>query len=469
MSIASTDGNTLYPVNESGPRKIKLKLTGRGPLLGRVFDMAAREGIKQLWILPGCALYLKLQKIKVVPDAEHSGWTIRPSDAPRNMMTAWRMMPEKQTVYLFAPGLKAEQWALDKVTDAAVWRDVHRIFRSHLKIGPTIPIRTARVLAENRVNTAWLSPRPESLQPFIDNVESDLAWRRELDARDSACAWLHVYDKSNMYLSGASTALGVGDTYELRRENQHLTFNKKIPALWHAEIWTQDLNTGVAAALDVLRPNWKKKEVNHSKVNYFEGWFYTPTLRYFTEQNYGVRINRVVMYRDSHRVMERFYDAVREGLRSIPGDAAYSTEARAVALKMLKACYTQFFGWLGHDPGARFEPWYRPDWRHFIIAESKARVAHNVQRVYQLTRIRPVGIRVDSVMYFSDEPDPQKAIPPPFSGPSAAYRCKYSIAGEVARELLTNKGLSIQTVDNELYRASRGLTMEIKKRKRKEK
>jgi hypothetical protein len=56
-------------------------------------------------------------------------------------------------------------------------------------------------------------------------------------------------------------------------------------------------------------------------------------------------------------------------------------------------------------------------------------------------------------MFFSDEPDPQKAVPAPFTG-SDVYRVKYSVPGPVAMELLTDRGLSIQKIDDLLKKES---------------
>jgi hypothetical protein len=75
-------------------------------------------------------------------------------------------------------------------------------------------------------------------------------------------------------------------------------------------------------------------------------------------------------------------------------------------------------------------------------------MARNIDKAIAAGVDQPVGVDVDSVLFYSDEPDPARAVPAPFTG-SSVYRLKYSVPGPVAAELLSAPG-SIQKINMQL-------------------
>jgi hypothetical protein len=276
----------------------------------------------------------------------------------------------------------------------------------------------------------WLTG-PENPQLFTGHCDQpDLSYKQPVQDQRRR-KWLHAYDKRNAYLSAFSVTLGVGESIEV---NKPCEFSQR-PGLWQCE---------------VIKPRARSQwDIITGSAESFSGWFYTPLVQYFQQREYVIKIKRAVLYSFGHRVLEPTYNILRVALAQIPQNDRYSLKARAVAVKCLKSCYTQFIGWLaGAEHSQRGGPFYRPDWRQTIIAEAQARMARNIDKAIAAGVDQPVGVDVDSVLFYSDEPDPARAVPAPFTG-SSVYRLKYSVPGPVAAELLSAPG-SIQKINMQL-------------------
>jgi hypothetical protein len=83
-------------------------------------------------------------------------------------------------------------------------------------------------------------------------------------------------------------------------------------------------------------------------------------------------------------------------------------EASGIALTVIKQTYTHSIGGFAgtrYRQSAKMLDLQRPDWRHFIISQSRANLLRNIIKA----GLSPVGIRTDAIYIVSSSPDPMVA------------------------------------------------------------
>lgn len=134
-------------------------------------------------------------------------------------------------------------------------------------------------------------------------------------------------------------------------------------------------------------------------------WVCAPTVRLLVEQRMPFTTTEAYIWRESHRFFDPWYKQVNAARMSLIGDA---TPAGKVALRVLKATYTQFFGSLADSRPGEASALYRPDWRHADTTEARALLYRNMLAAAD-NGYWPVLVTEDTLGYLVETSDPTEA------------------------------------------------------------
>jgi hypothetical protein len=395
-------------------------------------ELAIAHHVRTLFVCPGSQLFEEIRAAGDAFAASSGGWECRPAQL-MNKLTLWR---DGKRVYVVCPGIVSEQWALDSITDPRELYATVETLQGVLGVTVTTPTATAKQLAQICA-TREPSPLPvETMAPFKEHIERDLYYLRPLFKDEEKKKYAHAYDKRSMYLSCAAIPLGMGAPSHHVADVPRLSYpDTSLPGLWKVNA-SPDIQTSSTAAqmLGELRG----------------AWVYSPMLALYVGNHYRVEVMECYTFGKGARPLEHWYKVIRHALDDLPD--------KSPASKCLKAAYTHFIGWLSHTPAnapagvpdkRRPEPYYRPDWRSMIISKAKERLTRNLLKVHEASGALPFIIRVDTVVYMSDEPNASKALPAPLTGDGAEYRHTYTAPAARVRELIGAK-LSADRIDDAL-------------------
>lgn len=233
----------------------------------------------------------------------------------------------------------------------------------------TTPVSGIRLLKEV-CNPNWLQQPAFNFMPWKTRKRF-----RCYDWHYPRCApGAHSYDKSGAYVGAAGgVLLGVGAPELVSAP----TFDARRAGSWHI-IARQGIGTPASDLLPSL-------------IDEQDSWQYTPIVCALLKSGYEIEVQEAWLYPETHAVLRSFYERIRQ-LRQ-----AATTEEQ---LRQVKYLYTSAFGTLAHEPK---RPWpgaiFRPDWWYTLVAESKARMFYQMQRVLELDGIAPVRVKVDCIWY----------------------------------------------------------------------
>jgi hypothetical protein len=386
-----------------------------------LFAIAQSRRISQLWILPGSKLskkltvkregrkykYTKFQKEFIKP---RGIWEIDQAEIKYPLFNGRGMGTRAQII---APGIIPPANALDVITDARELFNAVSDLQRRLNVEITVPIITAKKLLYSTLR-APLAPCTSDMSPFIFNNELDLMWQRELTDDERKLNYLHVYDKTHAYLSACNMKLGVGNY------RSYLELNETEYAPWLVGLFKVDISGARDCFIDdaqdvfMYSPMLTLAQSRGARITVKDG-YYWPTVKPWLEGYY--------------KILQR---EIKPDERGQPVNA------------FLKACFRQFFGWLGRLKGKDGDELFRPDVRCLIISQTKANIVRNVLSVFDSTGIMPAFISVDSVGYLSNSPDHSDAIPFPFTGvnpktgAASPYRHNFTLEAAKAIPVLTS-------------------------------
>lgn len=405
-------------------------------------EVARARGLTQLWLLPGSDVFRDVQQRPESYFAERAAWQVRPRGPKlNNLISVWSLYAPDR-IQIIAPGIAHNtrgraQWPLDEVADEDVLADSVRVLKTVLGGFPTIPIKTGRELLQRTTPRRNLNFVDADFAPFLNQRESGIEYKRQLTKAERGKKWLHVIDKRRAYLASYGAHFGTG---ELTHRSGPIEFDKTVCGLWLVTLRGKEPKCFPCS--DQFRLNSPQ-------------WLYTPMLEVAGELGLSVEVHEAFVFNGRARVFEGFYKTLREGIKRIEQSTTLKPQLKPITIGCLKSIVHQFYAWLAH-PSERRHNLFRPDWRGMLVAHSKANIIRNIARGYGLGLRAPIGVRVDSLMYLSNEADAGKAVPGYFlNSETGQYRLKYSI--ELRRALpLLESAQSIQRIDDQLNSIVKG-------------
>lgn len=241
-------------------------------------------------------------------------------------------------------------------------------------------------------------PKPAT----VSTLEDDYLWQRPPTPEESRLEWVHAYDANAMYLSAAAQAdLGIG---EARHIGEPCEFDPALPGYWRIEPGTWDDRL----LPDLLDPMGRGRRWRSQ-------WFTTPTLKRLDALGYSVAPLEAYVWDERTRYLLPWSNLLRDARAALMAPELADDPAARAVLAEVKFCYAMGVGMLGKPP-AKNRPrpaYYRPDWRHAVIAEARANLARKLHTAAEAGRF-PLAIATDCVLYASSEADPAAAVPAGF-------------------------------------------------------
>lgn len=240
--------------------------------------------------------------------------------------------------------------------------------------------------------TEFFTPRA-AVEPSEHDVAADITWTRTPSAAESALHWIHAYDRGGSHIAGAAgLELGWGDP-----EHHELgcRFDPKLPGYWLIE---------VGDAADWRLPNllWHDNTAPRDPV-----WVATPTLELALAHDQVPAILEAYTWPRHTRILDPWYARIRDARTAL--DTADPDDQ--VARAMVKTVYTQTLGMMGSAQFMADRDGYAPERRHMIQAKARANILRRVIANGELSDRWPLAIDADTIIYASDEPNPEKAWP----------------------------------------------------------
>ncbi|GAB4590027.1 hypothetical protein Ntsu_78590 [Nocardia sp. IFM 10818] len=241
----------------------------------------------------------------------------------------------------------------------------------------------------------------------ISALEDDLQWNRQPTAEELRMRFAHAFDRSGSHVGGmASLSVGVGHSIHFPDGRP---FDAKLPGYWRAEV-------GEAADWRFPHPLLPGGATKPGPL-----WVTTPTMQLARELGYEPEVLEAYVWPEHARVFDGFYERVRDARAALDLDDPDAQAAR----DLLKTVYTRTIGQMGSeltmqrkalDPetGKQITQWkdgFAQHRRHHIIAKARSNILRFVHKTGTATGRWPVAIDNDTLIYLSDDPNPESAFP----------------------------------------------------------
>jgi hypothetical protein len=414
-----------------------------GAAAGRLLELIVQDRITQLWLHPSwCAAAGLPARLDKPPNEgiEHpftaGEWNGEWAIAKAGRLTPWLKFyrpGERGTVAISVPHLD-NRVSWDEAPDARMllaailaYREATGGFAYRSGPGATACGMLGKLHRDSNLGldlSASLAPKDLPEPARQPGLTPQLAWLRPLTEPERASGqYVHGYDKNGMFLAAASSlACGFGAPAQF---SPPLDFDKARAGYWLARVVFPD---GLPCR-DLPHPCYvgpKQKEPASS----FQ-WYVTPTLWLAAELGARIEVSEAWLYSETHRPFEPWYRRLRDARTLLANRAAAGDIAAGVALGAVKSTYTHGIGWL--DLGslrdrAEGDDFYRPDWRHTVIAKANADLWRNLAKCAAARR-SPFAISTDAAYFVSPDPDPIAAAPPELRMGDGLGRYKVALAG----------------------------------------
>ncbi|WP_298462679.1 hypothetical protein [uncultured Cellulomonas sp.] len=223
--------------------------------------------------------------------------------------------------------------------------------------------------------------------------DPDLDWCRKPVGQEQSLRYVHAYDRGGAHLAGvAGLELPVGDPVH---HPDGLPFDAKLPGYWRVQIPD-------AADWRYPHPLYKGRTAEWD-------WVTTPALALAVELGYELDVSEAWVWPEHARVLDPWYKrvtAARTATDADPTDPDLPT-----VRNLVKELYTRSIGMMGSSAHAEGTATYYPERRHHIVAKARANLLRRVVQIGQDTGVWPLAVKIDTVLYASDEVDPLKAWP----------------------------------------------------------
>ncbi len=304
--------------------------------------------------------------------------------------------------FILIPALKDDFAHLaDDATPATLARRVQR-FADALHFPFTISASTTGMnlmetlqWKEREVFFAPSNPVPPAM---ITTLEKDINWSRKPTDEELQHRFVHAYDRGGSYLAGVTgLSFGIGDP---EHHPDGREFDKKLPGYWRIAMPERS---------EWLIPNPLDPQ-NRERAHEHTGkqiWVSTPTLEVAIDHGYELDPIEAYVWTKHHRLLDGWYERIRDARTEL--DTADADDQ--LARDLLKEVYVRSLGLMASHEFRQGQNGYAPERYHAIQARSRANILRRVRKIGEDTGRWPVAILKDTVLYTSNESDPEAAWP----------------------------------------------------------
>ncbi|OKH76715.1 hypothetical protein EB73_02145 [Mycobacterium sp. SWH-M3] len=238
--------------------------------------------------------------------------------------------------------------------------------------------------------------------PFtVNDVERDFNWTRIPTADEKKCRYVHAYDRGGSYPAAiAGLELPIGDPVHCPDGSVF-----EDPARMKELLKSPGLVTIVVPEAQ----DWRVPFLLNPAGLQFTGPKPVTTARLDRAVKLGYKPTIVEAYSwpEHARVLNGWYERIRDASTMLDTDDPDAQAAR----NQSKVVRSVGIGLMGSDPNLKGKTGYDPMKRLSIIGKASANIAYRFEQIGQDTGHWPVAAEKDTVLYVSDNPDPQAAWP----------------------------------------------------------
>jgi hypothetical protein len=347
-----------------------------------LLEQCTAGNVAQLWILPGAGG----STLTTLQDAKDAGWDIRPPEPGSWLVCRHADHP---TVSLVFPGLDKRRpyWVAEPGVLLGALAELHRLLGVRYSGRPEVTaerlLRKLHATATSKVLEPCEMPPPA----LKASTETDLVWIRPKPPKGT---WVVACDVNAAYLAACSSLrLGVGDPVHARSQYAwHFDSDggAGAPGYWFVSV---DASAPKSALIGIPRRG---------------AWVTTPTLdllRGFCGTGM-LRVYDAWTWAGSSRPLEPWYKVLRDA-RAHVRDPASGLDPRVadICQHVIRDCYGPFLG--GRVASTRWEragdALFRPDWRHHVIAQTRANLIRAVLRCSAEDQARLWAVATDCLFF----------------------------------------------------------------------
>lgn len=241
-------------------------------------------------------------------------------------------------------------------------------------------------------NMVW-GPSTTPVPYALDDIERDFNWSRTPGEDELNLKYVHAYDRGGSYVAGiAGTELPIGDP---EHHEGGIPFDPKLPGYW---------------LIDIPEPgDWRFPYLlNPGRYDISEPrWVTTPRLERAIALGYNPEILEAVVWPQHGRVLLGWYERLRDAQTSLDTDDTDDRAARSQA----KVIRTHGIGIIGSAEYLKGKTGYDPAKRFHVMAKANANIIYRIHQIGQDTGRWPLAVITDTVLYASDDPNPDTAWP----------------------------------------------------------
>lgn len=336
--------------------------------------------------------------------AEADGWNVQGSDLPEDPRR-----PEPGWHHCFRESADFDRYTLGVALTAGMARDRYladldgeTLTRALALFRVTVGVdlrRTPETTASDLMTSlhrrsGGLQLRPAEMPPpaLVATTERDLYWVRSFSPLEMGRRLAVAWDVNAAYLGACSSlTLGVGAPH-------HSYFAGGYDGGTRVRGNGRDVGCGYfLAEIRYAAPPGLPSPFPDGRA-----WVTTPTVQLALDLGATVHLFESYVWFDTSRPLEPFYKRLRAARETVMAGAP-----DPACTAVLMACKRMWGPFLGGRVSATRDGWdrssdplYRPDWRHFVIATTRARVFRALLR---LEDARPFAVHTDALYFAADD------------------------------------------------------------------
>lgn len=279
-----------------------------------------------------------------------------------------------------------------------------------------------------------LAPSTTELPYGLGDVERDYTvWCRVPTAEEQQCLYVHAYDRSGSYFAAlGSVEMPIGDPV---RYPGGTKFDPRLPGFWLVNI-PENANRFMP---HLLNPGG----------HYFTGpkWVTTDRLKMAFQLGYDADIQEAIVWPHHSRVLRLWVERFSHASVVLDTDDPDAQAAR----NQSKNVRNRGFGAMQSATYMKDKQGFFPARWYMGVGKAGAVIAYRINDIGQKAKRWPVAVDHDSVLYVSNDPNPETAWP---GGPATWGRSfgKYKHEGSA---LLADQ---LEFLDGNTYRGKKHLT-----------
>lgn len=232
----------------------------------------------------------------------------------------------------------------------------------------------------------------------ISTLEADINWQRKPVGEELEHTYVHAFDRGGSYLAGVSGQhYGIGEPRYLP-EGSRIEFKSTTPGYWRVVL---------PERREWLHPNPIDPFNRDGEIAGMKSWLTTATLTIAQELGYELEIVEAYVWDNHGRILDSWAERIAEARAAL--DTA-DPDDQAVR-ELVKPTYTRGLGRMASFEHMKGRPGFAPERYHLIQARSRANIIRRIVQIGNETGRWPVAVKQDTILYTSNEIDPEKAWP----------------------------------------------------------